>query len=325
MRDAFDTFMKFCELMGVKLPAKKCCVGTTDTFLGLRGCFPCAANSSRLLVSLEEKKSDAWRSHLTEAIQSKKIERKALDKLVGRLSFAHTNVFGKFDRPISQELYNKLRYHPYSTHCDSHFMSNLNWRHGALSVRIARSVFSRPVHPDYIVYTDASWSDKKGSGRIAAILIDRNPAKMIEVLSPASPLSLVQLFKSSLAIYGLGLFALASAFAAWQQILAHHQVTAYVDNDPSSNGLVRGAAKFHIAHNMILRFRQLAHRRPIRVWLERAPSPTNIADLPTRGRSLPANALSWKDLPAPDFLVAHFTSRWSFLGDSSLNFLGGGG
>ena len=187
-----------------------------------------------------------------------------------------------------------------------------------MKARISRIAYIRPPFPNFILYTDASWSDKKNSGRIAAILVDRSTGNIIDVLSSAAPASLVRAFKSSLVIYGLELFALVAASAVWQFTLSNSQVSAYVDNDPSSNGLVRGAAKFPIAHYMILRFWQLMCKRSISVWFERVPSPLNLADLPTRNRSLPVKSPNWREFPSLEFLVAHFTSKWSFTNDSSL-------
>ena len=49
------------------------------------------------------------------------------------------------------------------------------------------------------------------------------------------------------------LFALVAVFAVWQCLLEGRQVADYVDNDPASNGLVRGAARFKTARNFIFR------------------------------------------------------------------------
>ena len=315
---AFRHFKEFCEILGVALSPKKCSISGTNTFLGLTGSFPSRCNSFRLSIKLDDLKAAKWIKSLEDIIRDRRVDHKDLDRLVGRLSFAQTNVFGKFARPFSQELYDRLHAHPYISSCDDYFLANLNWWLSALKSGISRTVSLMPKYPKYILYTDASWSDKKHSGRIAAILIERCSGKVLEVLSSAAPLSLVNLFKSSLAIYGLELFALVAATAAWQRFLAYSCVCAYVDNDPSSNGLIRGAAKFPAAHNMILRFWQLARKRSICVWFERVSSPLNLADLPTRHRALPVSALVWREFPALDDLVAHFTKNWCFANESFL-------
>ena len=191
---------------------------------------------------------------MEDIIRAKAVERKELGRLVGRFSLDQTNVFCKFDRPFPQELYDRLHDKTYVSSRDDYFLPSLNWRLSALKSGISTIVPIMPKYPKYILYTDASWSGKKYSGRIAAISVDRRSGAVLEVLSSAAPLSLAHLFKTSLAIYGLELFALVAALAAWQRILHHSCVTDYVDNDPSSNGLIRGSSKFSISHNMILRF-----------------------------------------------------------------------
>ena len=126
------------------------------------------------------------------------------------------------------------------------------------------------------------------------------------VLSSTAPADLVRAFRPPSANYGLGRFALVSASSVWRRLLEGHQVCAYVDTDPSSKGLSKDAAQFHVAHNMALRFWQLVFKRPISVWFERVPSHRNIADLPTMGRSLPFMAVETRRFPL-------IKSRWLIL------------
>ena len=172
---------------------------------------------------------------------------------------------------------------------------------------------SRPnqITPKYYIYTDAAWRPSKRSGRIAAIVIERRPGRVLEVLSSPDPLRAASLFDDSPSIYGLELFALVTAFIAWRQILEGCQVTAYVDNDPASNGLVRGAAHFEIEHNFSFRPWQLVCGRSIAVWFERAPSPLNLADIPTRFKKPPAKVGKLRGSPNVDRLIDHFTTKWS--------------
>ena len=142
----------------------------------------------------------------------------------------------------------------------------------------------------------------------------------MDVLSSSVPNRLSTLFKDSSVIYGLELFALVASFAVWQDLLAGYQVTAYVDNDPSSNGLVKGAASFPLAHNFIRRFWQLALIRSISVWLERVPSPLNWADMPTRDVKIPVKMLRFRKFPQLNELINMFLAQWSDDPKMSLDF-----
>ena len=183
----------------------------------------------------------------------------------------------------------------------------------------------RPVSPKFIIYTAARRAGKKQTGRIAAILVRRQSANIVEFLASPAPPQLGRLFRdpNSLPIYGPGIAALVAATAVWHRILARAQVSAYFDNDPSSNGMVRGDARLPVARNMILRFWKLISRRPNRVWFGRV-HPLDLADLSTRNRPLlfmtsrPRECADAKS-PAP-----HFTSKWHFFDRSLGRFLESG-
>ena len=312
MDQALSAFINFCRLLGVHLSAKKCAVGTTITFLGLKGSFPSPSNRFTLRIALDPEKATKWSSLIESFISAQSIDSNSLDKLLGRLSFATTNIFGKFARAMAKPLYD-LRHSPnFVEPLNDELTLNLKWWLSALVGDLSRSVGTRPVYPRYIIYTDASWKPSTQKGRIAAILIERQSGRLIEVLSSEAPLRVVKYFDRSSAIYGLELFALVAAFATWQDRLAGRQVSAFVDNDPSSNGLIRGAAKFLIAHNFILRFWQLCGHRSISVWFERVPSPVNLADLPTRDRSLPFPVDHMREFPLIDTLINFFLANWDF-------------
>ena len=142
-------------------------------------------------------------------------------------------------------------------------------------------------------------------------LFGRRSGTPLETLSSESPLALSGLFGNSIAIYGLERFALVAAFEVWHDRLADPQVAAYVDNDPASNGLVKGAAHFGPAHSFILRFWQLVYSRSIAVWFERVPSPLNLADLPTRHKELPLKVENTREFPQIDRLIEYFMKKWS--------------
>ena len=308
---ALATFESFCSLLEVSLSKKKCSVGRINSFLGIKATLPAFANKFKLFLSLDDDKSAKWVELISEFIRSRSIDHKSLDKLIGRLSFAQTNIFGKFARSLAQILYDKLHAHPYQSALGDDVVCILRWWKSTLSHPIGRIVSLKPEFPKFIIYTDAAWRPSKRSGRIAAILIERRSGRVLEVLSSPAPTRVASLFDDSSAIYGLELFALVASFIVWQEQLEGCQVAAYVDNDPASNGLVKGAAKFKVAHNFILRFWQLVCDRSIAVWFERVPSPLNLADLPTRFKKLPMKVEKVREFPHIDRLIDHFTSKWS--------------
>ena len=223
-------------------------------------------------VALDSDKAAKWPTLMRAYISAQSFDFKSLDKLIGRLSFASANIFGGFPRSLAKPLYDKRHSANFPDELDDDLVTNLKWRLSALACELSRSVGNRPLYHRYIIYTDTSWKIPTQLGRIAAILIERQSGRIPEVLSSEFPLIVLKLFGKSPAIYGIELFALVADFSAWQDKLDGSQVAAYVDNDPSPNGLIRGTSKFHIAHNFTLRFWQLCGHRSISVWFERAPS-----------------------------------------------------
>ena len=266
MEESLSTFRQFCSILGIDLSEKKCSVGTTNTFLGLKGVSPSKVNSCSLTISMGPEKSAKWSELIVDYLAKGSIDRKSLDKLIGRFAFALTNIFGKFARSMISPLYLMLQERPFNASISAQIRENLIWWGLMIRTGSSRKVVIHPSYPQYVVYTDASWSFKKNRGGIAAILFDDKSGKILRTLSSPAPLKIVELFDESSAIYGLELFALVSCFAVWQDILAGCQTTAYVDNDPSSNGLIRGAAKFPAAQKFIMRFWQLIYLKNMRVW-----------------------------------------------------------
>ena len=308
---ALSTFKEFSSLVGTLLHAKKCSIEPVNTFLGLRGSMPCRRSGMKLEISLDQEKSERWTELISQIIKAQSIDHDLLDKLIGKLSFAQTTVFGKFARTLAQPLYDMLNAHPYTELISEEVREILVWWRHALSSVHKRIVSVRPHFPRYIIYSDASWSEKRGQGRIAALLFDQASGALLDVLSSPSPPDFPPLFHDSSVIYGLELFALVASFAVWQAVLAGHQVTAYVDNDPASNGLVKGAAHHHIAQNFIRRFWQLTLKNSISVWVERVPSPINWADMPTRKVKIPVESLSFREFPKINELIKMFLAQWS--------------
>ena len=117
------------------------------------------------------------------------------------------------------------------------------------------------------MYTDVSWSFGKNCGLIAAIFFGAKSGEISKTVSPRGPLRAVELLDESPAIYGLGIFDLVSRFAVWKDITGGCQFTVYIDNDPSPNGLIKGAAKFQADQKFIMRFRKLVRLKYIYAYL----------------------------------------------------------
>ena len=73
------------------------------------------------------------------------------------------------------------------------------------------------------------------------------------------------------------------AFQTWANVIAHRDVFSFIDNDPAKDALVLGSSRSDWSAQAVRRTRLLCAELSAAVWYERVPSPSNIADWPSRG------------------------------------------
>ena len=83
-------------------------------FLGLQGWCPTAENRNTLHISLPSEKMKARAALLADYIARSSIAAQELGKLMGRLSFPQTRLFGEFARTQLRPLYQKLHRRVYN-------------------------------------------------------------------------------------------------------------------------------------------------------------------------------------------------------------------
>ena len=93
-----QVFTTFCSLLGIRLMEGKSEVGPRIAFLCLSGWFPGRYNGHTLHISLPDEKRTAWAALLRDYTCKGSTAHQELEKLIGRLSFPQTLLFGKFAR-----------------------------------------------------------------------------------------------------------------------------------------------------------------------------------------------------------------------------------
>ena len=78
------------------------------------------------------------------------------------------------------------------------------------------------------------------------------------------------------------LLASPVAFYVWRVIIRHRDVLAFVDNDSAKACLVRGASLAMHSAEIAHEARLISAEYAVSAWYERVPSPSNIADWPSR-------------------------------------------
>ena len=296
-KQALHTLTAFCTKLGIKLKEEKSEVGQKVSFLGLLGHFPCQSNNFQLSVTLTPEKASKWVAEIRGFIRNRSISSHELDKLIGKLGFSQTSLFGKFARTQLTPLYKKFYSRNFTPKLSFSEVRTLNWRAvvlASLKPRIPRQV---NCPPDFIVYTDAALLTR----RLAALVISARRSGLVADLLAVSttPFARFKLFHKRNPIIGMEMLAPLALLWTAQSLLRGRRVNLYIDNDTASNTLIKGDCADAFLAAMIKAFWKLAEKLQIDIWIGRVGSPVNPADLPTRRKTLPfpiRNSIQFKNL-----------------------------
>ena len=73
------------------------------------------------------------------------------------------------------------------------------------------------------------------------------------------------------------------ALATWAKVVSNRDVFSFIDNDPAKDAFILGSSRSEWSAFAVRRTRTLCAELAAAVWYERVPSPSNIADWPSRG------------------------------------------
>ena len=287
--EALSLIIEVSRLLGVILNQKKCDLGNPLSFLGLLASFPQSPNDWKMSLCLTQEKIQKWSSQIEDFLSAGKISFADLQKLIGKLSFAQSTVFGKCARAFIRPLYAWL----YSMHFSPLILPNiaviLQWWIRLLKSFRPRIVSCRPRYPEFIIFTDASYKD--GKGMIAAFLFRREDflkdGSVFAMASCEAPAYILRFFGDTLPIFALEFFVIALAIFEWKDILRYAAVTAYTDNTGAFGAVLNTGSSAASVSAVTMRLWYLIAHFQIWLWLEPVASPLNIADLPTRGKPSP--------------------------------------
>ena len=79
------------------------------------------------------------------------------------------------------------------------------------------------------------------------------------------------------------LAAVIIAAVTWAELLKHRDVIFFIDIDPAKDALVNGCSRSTASAEMFRFCSIFCAKNAIAPWFDRVPSPSNIADGPSRG------------------------------------------
>ena len=74
------------------------------------------------------------------------------------------------------------------------------------------------------------------------------------------------------------------ALAVWGETIKNRDVIFFLDNNSSKDALVRGISSSFASSMLVKASRLACARHAIAAWFDRVPSPSNLADDPSRGQ-----------------------------------------
>ena len=269
--------------------------------LACREIPPCRDNGFVLSVSLTSDKAEAWAGQLRPHLATGAISSHELEKLIGKLGFSQTNLFGKFARALMRPLYRKFYDRNYTSRLSSIERSLFLWWIAliqALQPRVPRRSLAKP---DFVVYTDAALLSR----RIAGLVVSSTPSgPLVNLLAEGvAPKFRLSKFNKKNPIIGMEMLAPLAVTHSAPTAFEGKRVNIYIDNDAASNALIRGDCSDPVLAAMIRAFWEKAERLSLDVWIGRVGSAANPADRPARRKKLPFKVLKRVQFNSPFHLI----------------------
>ena len=251
-------FTSFCDILGIRLKPGKSEVGSRIAFIGLRGWFPRRENDLALHISLPGGKRAAWAALLDDFIRTRSIKRQELEKLIGRLSFSQTLLFGKFARTQLLPLYQELNRRVYKARLTDAETAVFSWRGGLFAPSPLGSAAPCAQKCAWLVYTDAGASHLylcalrfKGTA---------DEPRLVSQLASAAPAVWAYHFRSTCLIFSLELLYLVAFLEDEAPGLAGCSIWFYMGRNNSLSAMTRGNSNTAVIAVLVARAWELIHR-----------------------------------------------------------------
>ncbi len=239
--------------------------------------------------------------------QERKLDKKLALQLRGRLGFADTYLHGRFGALLMKHLID----HAYSS--TTQVTEELQHVLTALFVRLQdnkpKEVKAATANHKYIIYTDASFEHNEGG--IGGVLIDPSGC-VVSWFSHRLSKDVCKLFGSDqkeTIIYELELVAAVFALTIWGDLIRHHCVVLFIDNEGVRFTMIKASAKGGAALKLVKYYISLESDLALCMWCARVSSESNLGDAPSRN-------VSHELLPEDLRNHSSFDSFWSAVGFS---------
>ena len=278
--EALVCFVELNKLLGLRMKPSKTAWGLILEFLGVTVDFSRTPHHPPILKLSEERKAKLTLL-LRETLAEERTTRAKLQKLTGKLNFAHTAVLGKYAGATCRPLYALASANSEATklYLNEDAVNAIRWWIGALRTMAPRLIERPRRYTDVRVYSDA-----EGSGGCAALIYESGSSRPILLSESVDSKHVEYISTQTSAIYILEMYAMVAAVISIKPTKPLN-LLLFMDNDAAAQALINGSARDRTALLLIKLFWNHIASFHLCVWIERVPSASNPADAPSRGRS----------------------------------------
>ena len=233
-------------------------------------------------------------------ISEGKLEKKlALIHLIlrGRLAFCDGFIFGRLGRVALQNITRHAYATPFNHELSPSLLDSLKLLRERVLLGKPRRLSCQLLQTLFL-FTDASFDVKKGAG-LGAVLISGS-GHVVAWFGLSLDISDIELFLrdgQETAIGELETLAVAAALFVWHQRLRSNQLVVYIDNEGAKVALIKGYSSSLATTAICALAATFLDSHCILPWYSRVPSPSNLADFPSRKVDHP---LLKKEMHAPE-------------------------
>ena len=233
---------------------------------------------------------------IDDVLDEGRLNKKQALVLRGRLAFCDGFIFGRLGKIALQNITKHAYAEPFSAVLP-HIMVN------SLKLLRDRVLLGKPkrlscdILQTFFLFTDASFEPSKGAG-LGAVLLSPSGSVVswFGLWVGVEELSLFLTDGRETAIGELETLVVAVSLVVWQQILTSVQLMVYIDNEGAKFSLIKGYSCSPSITSICALAATFLDSYSILPWFSRVPSPSNLADFPSR---LIHHPLLKEDLEAP--------------------------
>ncbi len=254
-----------------------------------------------------DKRIQELKQTLTAISTSCKLSKAEALCLRGRLQFAAGQVFGRSSRRICH-MVTEHAYNSKSETISDHLALACEVHADVVSPSKPRSISSN-AKQSMFMFTDASFdrTDGNPASCIGGVLVDSGNSiqRFFSTDLSADMLHLLGSSEKETVIFEREIIAVAVALDLWKFQLADAGVVTFVDNNSARDAII-SAKTSSVAAKVILRKIFIDEEKLcLDLWIARVPSPSNIADLPSRHEvDLLLKLGAHRDYPEVDSLLS---------------------